>query len=82
MTRKDMQWMRVAQYTPMYMGVGGAPERAIFISDDNDMRDGDGGAYDCDGNTAGYWKVWPNFPAFRRDNPATRFADDGYIWAD
>jgi len=79
--RSDMQWQRVAQYTPMYMGVCKAPERPVFVEDANDpIRDGQG--YDCDGNTAGYWTVWSNFFNFKRDNPYARFDDDGYIWVD
>jgi len=77
MSRKDMQWMRVAMYTPMYMGYCENAERPIFISDNDPTRDGDG--WDSEGSTAGYWTVWSNFFAFVRDNPRARFDDNGCI---
>jgi len=78
--RSDMQWQRVAQYTPMYMGVCEAPESPVFVEDANDpIRDGQG--YDCDGNTAGYWRVWSSFVAFKRDYPTAVFYENGWIAA-
>ena len=75
--RSEMQWMRVAMYTPMYCGVGEAPMDAYFIADNNPMRDGDG--WDSEGNTSGSYTVWPNFAAFKRQYINARFDDDGRI---
>jgi len=76
--RKDMQWMRVAQYNSVYMGVVDNVDRPEFITDDNATQDMDG--YAPSGDMSGYWRVWPNFPAFKRAYPNARFDDDGFIW--
>jgi len=78
MARKDMQWMRVAQYNSVYMGVVDNADRPVFVSDTADIQDMDGHANS--GDMSGYWRVWPNFPAFKRVYPNARFDDDGYIW--
>ena len=78
MARNEMQWQRVAMYTPRYMGYSEKAENAFFVpSDRADIVDGLG--WDIDGNTSGSYSVWPNFPAFKRQYPGASFTDSGYI---
>jgi len=78
MTRKDMQWMRVAQYRAVYMGVVETVERPEFISDDDNIQDMEG--YSPSVYMSGYWRVYANFIEYKRAYPNARFDDDGFIW--
>jgi len=76
--RSEMQWQRVAMYTPCYMGYSEKAENAFFIPADRaDIVDGLG--WDIDGNTAGSYSVWSNFAAFKRQYINARFDDNGRI---
>jgi hypothetical protein len=83
MARHELQWMPVIMYTPVYMGISNPDyhgwNRPRFVSREDAATYEDHEAFDTDGNTAGFWRVYDSFVEFEREYPGSSFGDTGYI---